>query len=407
MSPEQLLQIALDNIDQGILMVNAQGQVVVYNERFKEMFHLSEEFLSSQPDFEVGLKHWIEINGLSKFILQKALNNARSDNCYCFEMKNGDRIIEICHNLLEQGGFVRTFTDITERKTAESELKKFYQVVEYSPASIVITDYEGNIEYVNPKFVQLTGYLFHEVIGKNPRVLKSNDTPSEEYRNLWEKITQGQEWVGEFHNVKKNGETYWERALISPIIDDTGKITHFIAVKEDITIQKRIQEELHLLSISDALTGIYNRRKILDVGQCQWAECYRCNHDFSVCMIDIDRFKQINDRFGHNVGDHVLKTIAQSCKKILPQKYTIGRLGGEEFLVILPGCDLSQAIHWAEIIRQEIESLPKIDSEIFFPVTASIGVAVRLGCEDLEGLIAQADRALYQAKDAGRNCVKF
>jgi PAS domain S-box-containing protein len=131
--------------------------------------------------------------------------------------------------------------DITERKRAEEQLRKLSQAVEQSPACVVITDPSGNIEYVNPKFTQLTGYTLEEALGKNPRILKSGETPPEVYKQLWETITSGREWRGEFHNKKKNGELYWESASISPVRDTRGAITHFLAVKEDITERKRAE----------------------------------------------------------------------------------------------------------------------------------------------------------------------
>jgi PAS domain S-box-containing protein len=116
--------------------------------------------------------------------------------------------------------------------------------MEQSPASVVITDLEGNIEYVNPKFTEITGYTFQEALGQNSRILKSGDKPAEEYKRLWETITSGEEWRGEFHNKKKNGELYWESASISPIKDASGRITRYLAVKEDITEEKSLQTQL-------------------------------------------------------------------------------------------------------------------------------------------------------------------
>jgi PAS domain S-box-containing protein len=139
---------------------------------------------------------------------------------------------------------ILSFRNRLERKRVEDVLRKLSQAVEQSPVSVVITDLNGNIEYVNPKFSRLTGYSFEEVLGKNPRVLKSGETPAEEYTRLWETITAGDEWRGEFHNRKKNGELYWETASISPIRDSQGVITHFLAVKEDTTEKKKVEDEL-------------------------------------------------------------------------------------------------------------------------------------------------------------------
>lgn len=132
----------------------------------------------------------------------------------------------------------------TERKKTEEELHKLSRAVEQSPATVVITDSEGTIEYVNPKFAQLTGYTSAEAIGQNPRILKSGEQPPEFYQELWKTITHGEEWRGEFHNKKKNGDFYWEFALISPIKNDEGVITHFVGVKEDITERKKAEEAL-------------------------------------------------------------------------------------------------------------------------------------------------------------------
>ena len=136
------------------------------------------------------------------------------------------------------------FRDLRERKKVEEEIRKLSRAVEQSPSAIVITNTDGNIEYVNPHFCRVTGYSQEEVIGQNPRILKSGKTSDSEYKDMWETISAGKEWRGEFHNRKKNGELYWEQASISPIRDDKGNVTHFIAIKEDITGKKKMQEEL-------------------------------------------------------------------------------------------------------------------------------------------------------------------
>ena len=133
--------------------------------------------------------------------------------------------------------------DITERRRVEDRVRALSRAVEQSPVSVVITDVEGNIEYVNPMFTRLTGYSFEEALGKNPRILKSGETPAAGHQRLWDAITAGREWHGEFHNKKKNGELYWEQASVSAITDESG-IVHFLAVKEDITERKRIEEAL-------------------------------------------------------------------------------------------------------------------------------------------------------------------
>jgi two-component system cell cycle sensor histidine kinase/response regulator CckA len=141
----------------------------------------------------------------------------------------------------EMEGFVH---DISESRRVEEELRKLSRAVEHSPASVVITDLKGNIEYVNPTFSRVTGYTREEAIGQNPRILKSGESPPEAYRAMWDAITHGQDWHGEFHNKRKDGTLYWEFASISPIVDASGRTTHFVAIKEDITARKEAEAAL-------------------------------------------------------------------------------------------------------------------------------------------------------------------
>lgn len=155
---------------------------------------------------------------------------------------NVDEVLEVVESAINKyHAQTRTITELVEK---DDQLKTLFHCIHHSPASIIITDPKGNIEYVNPKFSELTGYSLEELKGSNPRVLKSGEKSSEEYKHLWETLSAGKEWTGIFHNKKKNGELYWEFASISALKNEQGEISHFIAVKEDITELKNTQEEL-------------------------------------------------------------------------------------------------------------------------------------------------------------------
>ncbi|MDP3441570.1 MAG: PAS domain S-box protein, partial [Ignavibacteria bacterium] len=167
---------------------------------------------------------------------------------FTLKMRNEEkRVILVSIESYEMSGkkfMLSTLLDITERKQYEQELAKLSRAVEQSPVSIIITDLEGKIEYVNPKVTISTGYQPDELIGQNPRILKSGETPTDEYKTMFKVISTGDTWHGEFHNKKKSGELYWESATISPVINDMGIMTHYIAIKEDITEWKKLQNEL-------------------------------------------------------------------------------------------------------------------------------------------------------------------
>ncbi|NJP06546.1 MAG: PAS domain S-box protein [Chloroflexaceae bacterium] len=179
---------------------------------------------------------------------------ARGDDVDSFVVAPSERSLEQeLDNLLSSDAATRADlavvlqrlkTELDERKRTEETLRKFQRAVEQSPNSIVITDTEGRIEYVNPRFVQITGFTVEEALGQNPRVLKSGVLDPDVYADLWQTIVAGQEWHGELHNCRKDGTFFWESVSISPIMDDAGTMTHYLAVKEDITERKQIQEEL-------------------------------------------------------------------------------------------------------------------------------------------------------------------
>ena len=231
-----------------MIYINKGGKVVYVNQRCVELMGFTkEEFYA--PGFSFLSLIAPEYIPLVKENLTKHLAGVEIPAYeYVLFTKDRKRIVGLHSTRLTtyDGGtaILGIVTDVTERRHAEEELRKLHRAVEQSPTSIVITDIAGTIEYVNPKFSQITGYTLEEAKGQNPRILKSGDTPAEEYSRLWETILSGKEWKGQFHNKKKNGEQFWELASISPVRDASGTITHFLAVKEDVTERKMLEQQL-------------------------------------------------------------------------------------------------------------------------------------------------------------------
>jgi len=420
--------------------------------------------------------------------------------------------------------------EIGMRKQTEAELRKLSGAVEHSPVSILITNSNGEFDYVNPKFTQLTGYRLNELKGQTPRILKSGTMPVSVYQHLWQTISAGQNWHGEIHNRKKNGDLYWDHAAISPIFDSTGNITHYVSIQEDITERKQAEENIrqqkqfsddiinslpgifymlnpqgrfvrvnrkfmevthysrteieqmtaldffdgddknliaqrmrdgfeqgdssaeadfviksgqkipyyftgHRSSIGeqpyliglgtditerralttelarqariDSLTGLSNRRHFIELADIELARAKRYDKPLSVLMLDLDEFKSINDTHGHQSGDRVLRKIGEVCVETLREVDIVGRVGGEEFAVLLPESDANQAADVAERLRQGIANAEiLLESAAPLKVTASIGISTLTAIDTtIDKLLHLADKALYEAKRTGRNKV--
>ena len=298
--------------------------------------------------------------------------------------------------------------DITERVKAEEDVRKLSLAVEQSPASTLITGIDGSIEYVNPKFVQVTGYHPEEVLGQRPSLLKSGYMPKEHYRELWETITAGKEWRGEFYNRKKNGELYWEYASVSPITGPAGEITHFLAVKEDITVRKKYEEQLLRQANYDDITQLPNRVLALDRLSQALARAHRLQTMVGLLFIDLDRFKDVNDTLGHAAGDALLREVGQRLMDCVREGDTVARLGGDEFTVILPDLTAPQNAEMVAEKMLEVASRPFVieGQELF--TTGSIGITIYpLDANDPHTLMRNADAAMYRAKEMGRNRSQF
>ena len=304
--------------------------------------------------------------------------------------------------------FAAIFQDITVRKRSEEKLKKLSMAVEQSSASVFITDAEGTIEYVNPRFTEVSGYEFLEVIGKKSSILKSGYTAEEEYKDLWETITAGKVWRGELYNKRKNGEFIWEQVTVSSIKDENFKITHYVAVKEDVTTNKEYEKKIVRQANFDSLTELPNRLLAVDRLSQAISRAQREKKLVMVMIIDLDQFKVVNDTLGHMFGDELLVEAARRLLFAVRGTDTVARLGGDEFLVILPDLDdVRNSVMVANKILEAFSSPFVLDGKEHF-VTASIGMTVfpEDGI-DPHILLRNADAAMYRAKEDTRNTFRF
>lgn len=526
------LHDAVESLSEAFALYDNQGKLLLHNRKWDEFYPWLKGKLFPGAD-AAGLERATS-ERLSRIDINQATppsaeEGKPGEQIYLQQLDNGHWYLA-CDNPTGDGGTVCVRTDITQAKRAESELRKLGRALEQSPASVVITDTEGVIEYVNPKFEETTGYTAGEVIGQNPRILKSGDKSSDEYRQMWDTIKAGREWRGQFHNKRKDGTIFWEAASISPVRGDDGKVSHFIAVKEDITDRKRAEEQLRmnatvfdttsegiiitdennriksvnpaftritgyeteevigrnpsilssgrqdsafyrklwnqllnygswtgeiwnrrkdgsvypewlsLVAIKnpddsvkeyvavfsditrrkqneeqirrqahfDALTGLPNRFLLFDRLDQAIISARREEWIMAMLFIDLDRFKSVNDTMGHPAGDDLLKGAAERLSRAVREADTVARFGGDEFVVLLQDLsELNAAAIVADKILHELSQPFLLNGRELF-IGASIGITLYPNDgDDAATLLRNADMAMYQAKDAGRNRYQF
>lgn len=298
--------------------------------------------------------------------------------------------------------------EVERRKRIELSMRKLTLAVEQTGSVVVITDKEGVIQYVNPRFTEVTGYTADEAIGENPKILKSGQTPLEIYRDMWETLLAGLHWRGELLNKNKNGNTYWSYLSISPIEDDTGRITHFVGVSEDVTEIKAAHVRMTHMALFDPLTELPNRRQLKEQLSQALKVSRRSDQLLGLMFLDLDNFKSINDTLGHEFGDLLLKTVAERLRRLLRETDMVARFGGDEFVILLKEIsDPTGAKSVAEKILASIREPIAIQGRRLHTST-SIGITIApQDGYDSETLMRNADLAMYRAKDKGRNNYQY
>lgn len=314
------------------------------------------------------------------------------------------------HQVSEEGAqyIILVARDMSDLMAQSEQIRLQIQALNALDHAVVITDIQTSVVWANAAFTRLTGYELAEAVGRKPvELVKSGRQDKAFYERIWATILAGKVWRGELINRRKDGRLYDEEMAITPIYAGAGgAITNFIAVKQDITERKAQEAQLLQLSITDPLTGVENRRGFMVQLERLHSRQRRHGHALSVLMFDLDWFKLVNDQHGHAVGDEVLKHVTLLVGQRLRRSDHLGRLGGEEFAVLLPDTHLEGASKTADMLCKSVAMYPAMTLVGPVQVTISVGVAeVNLNDPSPEDALARADLALYQAKAQGRNQV--
>lgn len=298
--------------------------------------------------------------------------------------------------------------DITERKLHAAQIDKLSSVMEQTADIVIVTDTTGKIEYVNPSFEKITGYTYKEAVNNTPHLLASGKHKPAFYKHLWDTITAGNSYSNIFINRRKDGSLFYEEKTITPIKDHAGTITHFVSTGKDISEHIQMQEGLQHMTHHDALTDLPNRNLFLDRLQQALTRARWHNRLVAVIFLDLDRFKDINDKLGHAVGDQLLLQLSERLSNSVRDGDTIGRFGSDEFAILMDDIDSDK--HMSSLAKKLLDTLAqpfKIKKQELF-VTASIGVSIYPNDgEDAETLLRNADIAMYRAKELGKNNYQF
>lgn len=294
--------------------------------------------------------------------------------------------------------------DVTERKTREADLRIAATAFE-SHECMVITDAAGVIIRVNQAFSAMFGYTASEALGQTPRLLQSGRHDPAFYANLWDSIQHNHAWQGEIWNRRKNGDLLLVWLSVSAVCTEDGVVTHFVATHTDITLRRAAEDEIRHMAFYDPLTQLPNRRLLHDRLHQAVALAKRDAHRLALMFIDLDKFKPINDEFGHPAGDELLLAVAQRLRACTRESDTTARVGGDEFVVLLPHIEAVQdALAVAEKIQMALRQPFALANGVTAHISSSAGIAIYPDHADDEAVLTRhADAAMYQAKTAGRD----
>ncbi len=403
----------------GTVVVDGKHAIIMVNDKTRQLTGYSKEELLKQPieklipeEYSAGHVEWR--NEYEHGLRPNAHRQGESRDVPCRRRDGTTFPADISVRPFQSDEGLTVFCiirDITERKQAESLQRLTAAVFASTTDGIVVTDVNGVIQNVNNAFTQITGYTLSEVIGKNLRIMKSGLQDENFYVSMWQTLRKTGTWKGRFMNQRKNGEVYPQETTINEIRNSRGEIVQYCGIFRDVTEQMNLEEALRRLSLTDSLTGLANRRSFDETITIEWRRALRTGVSLAIIMSDIDRFKELNDTYGHQTGDECLERIGNVLKRAARRAGNLAaRYGGDEFVILLPATSDTEAKKIAQEIRAEVEMI-KISaggSGTAIVVTLSMGIAAAVPNRSLsaEGLLSMADLALYRAKQAGRNRIE-
>ncbi len=372
----------------------------------------------TEPDFWQNHLHISDKENVLKALSRDGMSKSRNYDLEYRMIAADGHIVwlrDIATVVVEAGVITELYgfmIDITKQKHFEEQLRLAANTFE-SQQGIMITDKDANILRVNKAFSQITGYSPQQVIGKNPKILKSGRHDHSFFQKYWHQLLTFDKFEGEIWNRRRNGEIYPEWQTVTAVRNDAGEISHFVSVFSDITEKKDAENKIHNMAFYDPLTNLPNRRLLLDRFDQEIAIARRHKQFGAILYLDLDHFKILNDSQGHLVGDELLIQVAQRLSSVLREEDTPARLGGDEFVVLLHANSESltaaadHAMVVAEKIREQLNS-PFILNNYQHQIGTSIGVSLFPEYDETPDLLLQqADTAMYRSKSSGRNTISF
>jgi len=407
---ETQLRTVLDNTLALAFLKDREGRYLFANRQFRNVIGADPESLIGMRDdelFPIAQAAVYRANDLK--VLQ---TGAPEEFEEILRTQDGERIfISVKFPLQQSDGSLAVCgiaTDITERKHVEDAMRLSAVVFENTNEGIIVTDADRRIVAVNSAYTRITGYQEGEILGKNPHVHASGTHDAEFYRDLWRSLEETDQWQGEIWDRHRSGRVIplWEN--ISVVRDKNGQISNYVAVMSDISAIKEAEERLSFLAHHDSLTGLPNRLLFHSSLEQAMVEARRSHRRVAVMLLDLDRFKLVNDTLGHAAGDQLLKFVAARLRDAVRAEDTVSRLGGDEFTIILRDIDSAEDLaHVAEKIISAVERPLTLSGQ---EVSVGVSIGISLFPDDalsVDSLATAADTAMYRAKERGKRTFEF